>query len=1055
MGFLVCTGNCVQPSWVFLELQIAVGLGLWAFLLLAAWGTVFYIWLAQWVTRYGKQWRGRDENVEIWLDKLEKRSSRISDSLGYHVLRFGLGLVLCALFCHRTYTNTVTDVGWLVEFIVCGIFLYDMLVPWFESCLLGVVDCSRYVALNAPLECLMFGSVILVPAPVNDSQTWASLSFLAAVHSAYYWKRSLHIIRANMHVLRWKIIDTIAQTVMFVFFAAMCMLLLERMGDPEAFKDLTASEWNLVSSVYFTISTVSTVGFLGLTPSTVLGKVFTVFTVCGGVSLLVLAQRRVNDVVVLQSSGGGSYEPELKQRHVVIAGNASIEMAKDFIVELLHQDHAEDAEAMHVVLLLPGWETRGILRQWLSQKQHKRIQDRVHVFQGSVMQKTDLLRVRADTAEAIFLLPNMQSPRPGQEDIETVMRYMAVRCVAPATWVILLLMRGASRQLLRDFGGPGEKATGKLTQLCADEMKLGLAGKSCQVAGFVPLLCNLVKCISGEGPDDRGERDMWQQEYSLGLGNEIYEVPLSPQYGYQQALFFQVVMDVLERTGGTVYLVGLVETRHAQGDHRVLVNPGPKYPIVDPIEADISGIFIASNREAILQCAVDEDLVGSDFPPEDANAMPWREYRQSIKMAAVTATPSDIKKGRPARGGDRIQELELPEADLDPRLIGMMRGEPRKKLRQLVALVKQQSCAQEPPRPSAQLLGEGRHVLLLCTNVAGAQEFRLGAEHFVQPLRQDIDARVPVVPVVIMAPTLPGDWESLAKYQEVYFMKGSALSEFDIERANVRGASAIFICSVGSASPTSKASQYQAWWADTEPIRCCRLVESRLPPGKECSVIVELACESNHIFIPIAADSAAASLKFARNSLRLMLPSASRMSFVSLGTDQPPPTWMKRQLARLKDLLIQAAGPVHVDIDEASKLEYFRSARYSSGQLFVDDVVTALMANTLYNPSLCDLVSSMIAASVTLVKVPLVWVGKSYLDFFVHLLWEKGSLALGLMRRGTEKLDATPASNYGMARSLRRNFSFVFTAPPAKETVLLETDRVICFSISRRHTTKT
>merc|ERR1740117_1804615 len=94
-------------------------------------------------------------------------------------------------------------------------------------------------------------------------------------------------------------------------------------------------------------------------------------------------------------------------------------------------------------------------------------------------------------------------------------------------------------------------------------------------------------------------------------------------------------------------------------------------------------------------------------------------------------------------------------------------------------------------------LASGGHVLFLCIGVSEGEELRLGAEHFLRPLR-GVEAGGFDIPLLVMSPCAPRDWHRVSEDNHVFYMKGSALSLFDLERANFRFASTIIICHVGS-----------------------------------------------------------------------------------------------------------------------------------------------------------------------------------------------------------------------------------------------------------------
>jgi len=160
--------------------------------------------------------------------------------------------------------------------------------------------------------------------------------------------------------------------------------------------------------------------------------------------------------------------------------------------------------------------------------------------------------------------------------------------------------------------------------------------------------------------------------------------------------------------------------------------------------------------------------------------------------------------------------------------------------------------------------------------------------------------------------------------------------------------------------------------------------------------------------------------------------------------------------------------------------EYFVQPRFAAGRLFAGGTTfTSLAANTFYNPTLIDLVSTMVTTQIKMVKLPHSWEGKSYFELFDFLLWKEKLLAVGIYRTadvapGGEEEDNPLASGSGRRQSVvggRRQslgggmsspkrasrltdskavkktvrVNFVYTAPPGKETAMMPGDRVICF----------
>jgi len=769
----------------------------------------------------------------------------------------------------------------------------------------------------------------------------------------------------------------------------------------------------------------------------------------------------------LYRSGGGSFRPGMRCRPIIISGNTTASMAKDFIAEIFHTDHADDSEDLHLIFFFPsgGPEMDEVIR-FTRLKQNISLAPKISVFRGSVLESEHLKRVSASKVEAFFVLPNLNCANPFQEDAENIIRMMAVRRYMPWARVILLLLKAESRGILADAGINGDSGDSKLTILAADQFKLELVGKSIDVLGFAPLICNLCKSV-GEDEDEGedAEKPVWLKEYELGVGNELYEIELSPLYSdKRQAVFSEVVIDVLEQNGGTVYLIGLVEQSTRENTKQILVNPGPQYPIkLTTTGIRTFGIFIADHRDSVQQCELNMVFLGHR-ERHNGNAGP----RAAAAEEAWRSVPTT-----PLKSPTELALSTIAGPDL------------RRRAEKLVALAQVHHHGQQPRRAPLHLLAKGGHVLLMCVGAQNEKDFRLGVQHFVRPLRQ-AKALKEMVPIVVMSPVLPRDWETVCDQHAVYFFKGSPLYQMDLERANFRAAAAIFICNVASGTEERRAED---WVTDSGTVCCARLVEAQLGWGTRTLVIADLKCNTNHIFLPVPLtsntgsglegindDSAPDSVYQANpnDEKRLRI----RQSFDNLGSlplgnaaaiEQAAFVKMsKRQSvvkrrSSLNSVVTAASDRVKDGIEQQEKFKQFNKEpepfylqpRFASGQMFCGSVVTSLVVNTFYNPSLSELVSSMISALVFILQVPNEWIGKSYFDFFDHLLVEENRLCVGILRRAdpsqlgeSGKLIVEEAQ--GDAPKQKRRYAFIYTAPPAKETTMTDTDRVLCFGVSER-----
>jgi hypothetical protein len=282
-------------------------------------------------------------------------------------------------------------------------------------------------------------------------------------------------------------------------------------------------------------------------------------------------------------------------------------------------------------------------------------------------------------------------------------------------------------------------------------------------------------------------------------------------------------------------------------------------------------------------------------------------------------------------------------------------------------------------------------------------------------------------------------------------------------------------------------------------------VDAALGTQSGTTVITELFVDTNHRFIPLTALSIAdaaidkelvdlhvkKSIRIEQQELEALEEASEeeprrgsiigRMSAVFRGSriSQSTPQRATQRLS-MKEIYNMADEEQAEENDEVidreateykenpMDLEFYRQPRYACGQLFVGNVVNSLAANALFNPSLTTLVKAMISARVSMVQVPRDFVKKSYVEFVEHILHSKELLACGIYRKGEYKPprakhlkqarreavlfgdddDESPTRKLDDDEDNKTYINYVYTAPPGQDTILQESDRIMCFSLS-------
>lgn len=122
---------------------------------------------------------------------------------------------------------------------------------------------------------------------------------------------------------------------------------------------------------------------------------------------------------------------------------------------------------------------------------------------------------------------------------------------------------------------------------------MNLLAKSCFCPGIISLLGNLITS-AGEQEDEMDSE--WLQEYTEGMGHEIYRTDLS--FKFQGKSFSEVAAIVYTEFQGILFGIELDIGKHTI----IRLNPGP-YIIPNTIEANVHGYIICEDKKVADQVA--------------------------------------------------------------------------------------------------------------------------------------------------------------------------------------------------------------------------------------------------------------------------------------------------------------------------------------------------------------------------------------------------------------------------------------------------------------------
>ncbi|CAE7034076.1 unnamed protein product [Symbiodinium sp. CCMP2456] len=496
----------------------------------------------------------------------------------------GIYMLQSITFVHRSIVGFVDPLLHAFEMLGTLISLIDVASRWAYVCCDGFRQLMVHSFRGALfVDCLVctatVGLGISAGPPGEEKRTWWSLSFLASTHvfrclsclSKGDTSKSQDNFKRQIAYVSVTVLNG-----MFMFAAI--IMTLEILGPQPgsiAQDRLPGVEypWTMSDGLVWSVSLFTLLGNSERTPSCSIGQIAAVF----GLGVAIYQMARIVPVGLNALTGRasfvGRYPIESRQHrsdgHTIVTGSPTAKTLIEFLFEYYHPNHFAggldfEREARDVVVFLEDAKVLSHLRRLLDLK-------------DASMTGPDDFDVAAYWAE---ILPNMMTSEVDSDDQANIMRR------APSVDAIKMGLLGKVRRM-------------------PDQLQ------ACMFPGAITMISNL--CVSvGEGTDVMYRvRRHWLSDYEHGLGNELYEVPLST--GYSGYTFIDAFEDVLVRSKGSTYLIGITDTvplntsrGHAKGEREVLINPGPDFEL-KVVEGRTAGVFIAPELDKIEQVPPGED----------------------------------------------------------------------------------------------------------------------------------------------------------------------------------------------------------------------------------------------------------------------------------------------------------------------------------------------------------------------------------------------------------------------------------------------------------------
>eukprot|EP00737_Agarophyton_chilense_P002699 gb/GEZJ01003097.1/.p1 GENE.gb/GEZJ01003097.1/~~gb/GEZJ01003097.1/.p1 ORF type:complete len:1328 (+),score=172.84 gb/GEZJ01003097.1/:804-4787(+) len=337
------------------------------------------------------------------------------------VIRFALNLLVCFVYVHGTYLQNVSTYMKVVYGISSRLLVIDAVLR-----LLSTESAfSSVFSLQILVDSFSYPSMWIADGP----NAYLNLAFLRAVslYLSYLILERLLFIR--MMSSKRLLLKLLVQNLVLFYTLAGAIQLLEIPGDllPTAFRErwFNFGEWTFLNSCYFIIVTLSTVGYGDFSPSTLQGRIFTLFIIIIGI---VIFASIVSELVThaRRRRGSGWFVKNKNTRHVIITGSPNRTDLIQFISEFFSDSRGSNKNARIVVLVGEVQWSDSDWYQYIAKNYF--LQNRVQYMHGSVGNSLDLSRAGIETADAVFILSSFRNgEEPSIQDTETVMSALAIR----------------------------------------------------------------------------------------------------------------------------------------------------------------------------------------------------------------------------------------------------------------------------------------------------------------------------------------------------------------------------------------------------------------------------------------------------------------------------------------------------------------------------------------------------------------------------------------------------------------------------------------------------
>ncbi|CAI2372794.1 unnamed protein product [Moneuplotes crassus] len=530
---------------------------------------------------------------------------------------------------------------------------------------------------------------------------------------------------------------------------------------------------------FFVMTTISIIGYGHGMISTGVRITIICLIICGIIIVPSKAGEIVNLISKKSAYADYKYKIISKVPHVVIIGSVNSKNAINFFDEYFHSDHGKD-ETRHCIIIKstrPDKKMESLIR-------NDKYLSKVHYIEGNPHEKKTFNRARLDKATHVVVMSNILTSDPAKEDANTILQAMVLKKYLKQhehskCQLRLQLLKPES---IMHYELSLNKETKNDQIVCIENLKLSLLAKSCTTPGLISLISNLIK--SCDDPPERNklpkEREWeWLTEYWQGKSHEIYRVlipkaTLSKNFNELSNYIYKTYKNIL-------FAIEIVEMDKESGP--IVLNPGTfNHQILVTSKANFRyyGYIIADSLEEAEKIFNVADAINNEEADMYLNLGhiddQLRKQDSDRRILDPKYESINISEESDAYEMEEEEENELDVENLEGDWVHFCH---------LTQSPVKFEDIKFPTLKDSKLAKDHIIICGIVENIRG----------FVIPLRT-LHIRN-LSPIVIFNEEEPSQqlWSQLSRFPQIYFVRGSALKESDLDRINLEDAKQVVILS--------------------------------------------------------------------------------------------------------------------------------------------------------------------------------------------------------------------------------------------------------------------